>query len=70
MSSLDTVCAPASSERNFYLIFWVLSLAAVLLGFVPGLGLYLAGAKPWPPFVVHMHAVLFYGWMAFFLVQI
>ena len=70
MSSLDPVHVPASSERNFYLIFWVLSLAAVLLGFVPGLGLYLAGAKPWPPFVVHMHAVLFYGWMAFFLVQI
>ena len=70
MSALNPVRVPASTERNFFLIYWVLSLAAVLFGFMPRLVPYLAGAKPWPPFVVHMHAVLFYGWMAFFLVQI
>jgi hypothetical protein len=70
MSSLHPVRAPASTERNFFLFYWVLSLAAVLFGFMLGLAPYLAGAKPWPPLAVHLHAALFYGWMAFFLVQI
>jgi hypothetical protein len=72
MDSTVTIERAARRRRpfeGFYLVFAILAFAVVLGGFFPRLPAYFAGERPWPPLIVHVHAVLFYGWMAFFTSQ-
>lgn len=61
---------PSRRERNFYLAFLVIAVVAVAGGFLPRLQTIFSGQREWPPFPVHMHAVLFYGWVGFLGLQI
>lgn len=57
-------------ERNFFLGFLVVAVIAVAGGFLPKLATIFSGERAWPPFSVHVHAVLFYGWIAFLAAQV
>lgn len=57
-------------DRAFFLAFAGVAIVAVAGGFLPKLETIFSGERPWPPFIVHVHAALFYGWIGFFLVQV
>jgi hypothetical protein len=57
-------------DRTFFVLNAVVAWVAVVMGFSPGLRAHLSGATPFPPPVVHVHAVVFTGWLALFTVQI
>lgn len=57
-------------ERNFFLGFLALAVMVIGGGFLPRLGTIFSGERAWPPFPVHVHAVLFYGWIAFLAAQV
>lgn len=69
-------CAPDifapqhNADRAFFLAFAALSWVAIVMGFSPELGGHLKGLTPYPPLIVHVHAVVFGGWMALFTAQI
>lgn len=57
-------------DRNFFLGFLVVSVIAVGFGFLPRLETIFSGEREWPPFPVHLHAALFYGWIGFLATQV
>lgn len=57
-------------DRAFFLAFVALSWLAIVMGFSPELGGQLKGLAPYPPLIVHVHAVVFGGWMVLFTAQI
>lgn len=57
-------------DRDFFLAFVVVAIVAVAGGFLPRLETIFSGERPWPPLIVHIHAALFYGWIAFLAVQV
>ena len=61
---------PSRRERNFYLAFLAVAVVAVAGGFLPKLQTIFSGERAWPPFAVHLHAVLFYGWVGFLGLQV
>lgn len=67
---IATVAASHPLERNFFLGFLIVAVIAVAGGFLPRLETIFSGERAWPPFSVHVHAVLFYGWIAFLASQI
>jgi uncharacterized membrane protein YozB (DUF420 family) len=58
------------ADRAFFLVFAVVAIAAVAGGFLPRLSTIFSGERPWPPFPVHVHAILFYGWIALLTMQV
>ncbi len=56
-------------DRSFYLGFSLVAWAVVVVGFGPGLLDHLAGRRPPPPLILHLHAVAFFGWLALFTTQ-
>lgn len=57
-------------ERNFFLGFLIVAMVAVGFGFLPRLETIFSGEREWPPFPVHVHAVLFYGWIGLLATQV
>lgn len=47
-----------------------MSWVAIVMGFGPELGGHLKGLTPYPPPIVHVHVVVFGGWMVLFTAQI
>lgn len=57
-------------DPAFYGGFAVLFCVVLAVGFLPQVPALMAETKVWPTPAVHMHAILFYGWAAFFAVQV
>ncbi|NBB52239.1 hypothetical protein GVN24_28560 [Rhizobium sp. CRIBSB] len=57
-------------DRDFFLAFVVVAVVAIAGGFLPRLETIFNGERPWPPLIVHVHAALFYGWIAFLAAQV
>lgn len=57
-------------DRAFFLAFAALSWIAIVMGFGPELHGQFKGRAPFPPLIVHVHAVVFTGWMILFTAQI
>lgn len=57
-------------DRTFFLGFAALAWIAVVMGFGPELNGHLKGLTPFPPLIVHFHAVAFGGWLVLFTAQI
>jgi hypothetical protein len=57
-------------DRAFFLAFAAISWVAIVMGFGPELGGHLKGLTPYPPLIVHVHVVVFSGWMVLFTAQI
>ncbi|MBV8799201.1 MAG: hypothetical protein JOY77_09620 [Alphaproteobacteria bacterium] len=51
-------------DRNFFLGYVVLIWLGILGGFVPEIAAGIAQHKPPFPLIVHVHAVVFAGWLA------
>ncbi|MBU1325295.1 MAG: hypothetical protein KJ676_08625 [Alphaproteobacteria bacterium] len=58
------------ADRAFFLAFAAVSIIAVAGGFLPRLETIFTGERPWPPLAVHIHAVLFYGWIGLLTAQV
>ncbi len=58
------------ADRAFFLAFAIVAIAAVAGGFLPRLSTIFSGERQWPPFPVHVHAALFYGWIALLTTQV
>jgi len=58
------------SDRNFFLIYVVLLWLGILGGFVPEIIGHLAKHKPPFPLIVHVHAVVFVGWLVLLTTQV
>ena len=69
----NRVASPAREEapsRGFYLVITIFMIAVVLAGFWPAyIGPLLRGvaARPW---TLHLHAAVFFGWMALLLIEV
>ena len=57
-------------DRDFFLAFAAMSWIAVVMGFSPELGGHLRGRTPFPPLIVHIHVLIFGGWLVLFTAQI
>ena len=57
-------------DRAFFLACAVVAWIAILRGFGPELYGHLTGATPFPPLIVHFHAVAFSGWLFLFTTQV
>lgn len=57
-------------DRAFFLAFAALAWIAVIMGFGPEVDGQLKGRAPFPPLIVHVHAVVFVGWLVLFTAQI
>ena len=57
-------------DRAFFLTFAVIAWVAIVMGFGPELNGHLAGRSPYPPLIIHFHALVFGGWMVLFTAQI
>ena len=57
-------------DRTFFVLNAVVAWVAIVMGFSPGLLGHFSGATPFPPPIVHVHAVVFTGWLALFTAQI
>lgn len=69
MSARSSFPAQHRLDRSFFLIFAVVAVVAVAGGFLPRLSTIFSGERDWPPFIVHVHATLFYGWIALLVTQ-
>ena len=58
------------ADRAFFLAFAAIAILAVAGGFLPRLSTIFSGERAWPPFPVHVHAVLFYGWIVLLTAQV
>ncbi|HEV2082419.1 MAG TPA: hypothetical protein VGR32_08180 [Brevundimonas sp.] len=58
------------ADRAFFLAFAAVAIVAVAGGFLPRLSTIFSGERAWPPFPVHVHAVLFYGWIVLLTTQV
>jgi len=56
-------------DRNFFLAYVVLIWFGVLNGFVPEIVQHIAKNKPPYPVIVHIHAVVFVGWLVVLTIQ-
>lgn len=70
MDQTPTFPARHALDPAFFAGFAVLFCIVLAVGFLPQLPVLLAGSRAWPPPVVHVHAILFYAWAAFFAVQV
>jgi uncharacterized membrane protein len=57
-------------DRTFFALNAVVAWVALVMGFAPGLLGHFSGATPFHPPIVHVHAVVFTGWLALFTAQI
>ncbi len=57
-------------DHAFYLIWTTIAWISLLMGFGPLFLSHLAGKTPFLPWIVHVHAAVFFGWMILFTVQI
>jgi hypothetical protein len=57
-------------DRNFFLTYAVLLWLGILGGFVPEIAQHIAQHKPPFPVIVHVHGVIFVGWLAVLTAQI
>ena len=57
-------------DRAFFLVFAALAWIAVIMGFGPEVDGQLKGRAPFPPLIVHVHAVIFVGWLVLFTAQV
>ncbi|HUJ47466.1 MAG TPA: hypothetical protein VLV55_10075 [Rhizomicrobium sp.] len=58
------------SDRNFFLTYVVLIWFGILGGFVPEIVSHIAQHKPPFPWIVHVHAVVFVGWLVVLTTQV
>src|SRR6266567_7755084 len=58
------------SDRNFFLTYVVLLWLGILGGFVPEIIQHVAQHKPPFPLIVHVHAILFFGWLGVLTIQV
>ena len=58
------------SDRNFFLSYVVLLWLGILGGFVPEIGSHIARHKPAFPLIVHVHAIVFFGWLGVLTIQV
>ncbi len=56
-------------DRNFFLAFAAMAWISIFMGFGPGVKGQLTGQSPFPHLIVHVHAVVFSGWLVLFTVQ-
>ena len=57
-------------DRNFFLTYVVLLWLGILGGFVPEIVQHIARHKPPFPLIVHVHAVVFLGWLLLLTTQV
>jgi hypothetical protein len=57
-------------DRTFFALNAVVAWAAVVMGFSPDVLGHFSGTTPFPPPIVHVHAIVFAAWLALFTVQI
>ncbi len=63
--------APAHKwDRTFFLAFAAMAWLSIVMGFGPTVNGQLTGQSPFPHVIVHVHAVVFSGWLALFTAQI
>jgi len=58
------------SDRNFFLTYVVLLWFGILGGFVPEIVSHIAQHKPPFPLIVHVHGVVFIGWLVVLTAQV
>jgi hypothetical protein len=56
-------------DRTFFLAFAVMAWVSIVMGFGPSVKGQVTGQSPFPHLIVHVHAVVFSGWLALFTVQ-
>jgi hypothetical protein len=56
-------------DRNFFLAFAAIAWISIVMGFGPSVKGQMTGQSPFPHLIVHVHAVVFSGWLALFTVQ-
>lgn len=56
-------------DRAFFMAFAAMAWISVIMGFGPGVKGQLTGQSPFPHLIVHVHAVVFSGWLALFTLQ-
>jgi len=64
------LCTTHPQDRTFFVLNAVVAWVALVMGFAPGLLGHFSGATPFHPPIVHVHAVVFTGWLALFTAQI
>ncbi len=57
-------------DRNFFLSYVVLLWLGILNGFVPEIAAHIAKHKPPFPLIIHVHGVVFVGWLAVLTAQV
>jgi len=57
-------------DRNFFLLFAIVAWTSIIMGFGPGIKGQITGQSPFPHVIIHIHAVVFSGWLALFVAQI
>jgi hypothetical protein len=57
-------------DRNFHLTLLALAWVGILMGFGGSISRHLAQKQPAYPLIVHVHGVVFLGWLVLFTVQI
>jgi hypothetical protein len=57
-------------DRGFFLAFAALAWVSIVMGFGPEVDGQFKGRAPFPPLIVHIHAVVFMGWLVLFTAQV
>lgn len=68
-SSPASIQVDHPGDRIFFLGFAAMAWVSIVAGFGPGVKGQLTGQSPFPHLIVHVHAVVFSGWLALFTVQ-
>ena len=56
-------------DRAFFLSFAAIAWISIVFGFGPGVKGMLIGVSPYPHWIIHVHSVVFGGWLALFTAQ-
>lgn len=56
-------------DRVFFLGFAGIAWVSIIMGFGPGVKGMLTGVSPYPHWIIHVHSVVFGGWLALFTLQ-
>jgi MFS family permease len=56
-------------DRQFQLSMVIISWVVVIWGFTPNLLKFVNGEMPPPPFILHLHAIVFFGWLILYTIQ-
>jgi len=56
-------------DRDFFLAFAAIAWLSIVMGFGPGVKGMLTGVSPYPHGIIHVHSVVFGGWLALFTAQ-